>query len=214
MKIYKNRNFNIFSIIFAVFIFFVLLINIVNDIKYLEFENIKYYLLIIVPLLIFSFIWYKNIYMKIIIDKSIIYLNKLFYRKKIPLYDILKIDEPYIMTTDEIIFLHPKDINFWKELKECHCNYYKLNLQYFNETIDIYNNLISIMLELNKDKLIYIKKNRRTGNGFGAVVYFVCVLLKNMYNYITKYSLRENINNEKLRLRKYIADNIDKSNFA
>jgi len=208
MKIYKNCNFKFFPIFFALFLFFILSISIVKGIRDSEYENIKYYILVIFPIIFFIILFYKKFYREIIIDESKLYLSKFLLRKKIPLYNILKIEEPYIMTINELLFLYPDDINFWNELKEIHNRYQNKNEHYYKETKEIYNNLISIMNELHKEEIRNKKRGGGGGGAFAIIVYYI--LLKNLFKYFHKHTLFSNASNLRIELRK----NINMSNFA
>jgi hypothetical protein len=153
MKTYKNYTSgtgSIFSLLFSILITAVLLLCIIDGVKTNEYKWIKYYLITIVPMIFLIISFFKKFYGGIILNKDRLYINKIFYNQYIPFYNIVKIEEPYIMTINEIIFLFPENKEFWIELNRLYMGYCKINVGYFCKTDNVYGNLFSIMLELNE----------------------------------------------------------------
>jgi hypothetical protein len=105
MKVYKN-NAGIkllFSQIFATGFVVLLILNIINAVKFKDFSNIKYYVMILVPFIYVVIILIVNYYGKIYLDDKDIYLERILFRNKIPYYEILEIQKPNIITIKNII---------------------------------------------------------------------------------------------------------------
>jgi hypothetical protein len=156
MKTYKNYTSgigNIFSILFSVFVAVVLLLGIIDEIKLNEYKFMKYYIITIIPIIFIIISLYNKFHGKITLDKNKLYIDKILYKQCIPFYNIIKIEEPYIMTIDKIIFLFPDDKEFWIELNKLYIEYCKINENYFSKTDGFYENLFTIMLELNEEEL-------------------------------------------------------------
>jgi hypothetical protein len=153
MKKYRNYTLgmgSIFSIFFSIFIAAVLLLSIIDEVKLNEYRFTKYYLITIVPIIFLIISLFNKFYGKIFLNKNKLYINKIFYNQHISFYNIIEIEEPYIMTIDKIIFLFPDDKNFWIELNRLYIVYCKINEDYYCKTDDLYEKLFAIMLELNE----------------------------------------------------------------
>ncbi|MDR0387750.1 MAG: hypothetical protein LBH57_06900 [Treponema sp.] len=187
MKTYKNYTLGIGSIFLQLFLIFIavtLLLNIIDGIKIHEYKLIKWYLITIIPVIFLIGSYFDRYYGKIILDKNKLYINKIFYNLHIPFYDVLVIQEPYIMTINKVIYLFPEDKKFWTELNELYLEYCSINDEYFGKTDDIYEKLFVIMLELNEEKFV-----ENTGRVIRRLpiyaVYFI--FLKGLINFIKKY---------------------------
>jgi hypothetical protein len=206
MKVYKN-NAGIkllFSQIFVTIFVTLLMLNIINAIKIKDFSNIKYYVMMLVPFIYVLIILFVSYYGRIYLDEKNIYLRKIFFRNKIPYYEILEIQKPNIITIKNIIMLSPKDEHFWGEINTNYLKYYNNNKEYFEETKEIYMNLLEIKYEINR-----IDKNAKTRPRWSILVIIFIWLI-----YFTERELwKENIETKKI-LNEYINKNKNKPNFA
>ena len=208
MKTYKNKFISIHSwpvILFAIFIFIIFFLNIFDEIKYSEFKNTKYYLFVIIPLFYLIIILYLNFYKKITFDNKKMYLYKIFVKTKIPLYKILEINKPYILTIDKIVFLNPEDDNFWIELNEVYNKYFDNNIAFFDKTKNMYKELLFIMTEFNKGNILH---KRVPGRGiviifatffiwirklfYCSLQYKANIIMKELAVYINEYKNKPN----------------------
>jgi hypothetical protein len=214
MKIYRNNTKspgNAFAVVFSIFTTVVVLLCVINEIKYNEYKFTILYLIIIAPVIFFIISFHKNYYGKIKLDKNKFYINKIFYNQRLLFYNIIKIEEPYIMTIDEIIFLFPEEKKFWIELNKAYYNYRNVNKKYFCKADDIYKKLFSIMMELNEEK--FGEKKRHAAKRLPIfIVYFVW--LKYLIKFIRKHSLYNDYFDSKKELKKYINEYKSKPNFA
>jgi hypothetical protein len=206
MKVYKN-NVGIkllFSQIFVTTFVALLILNIMNSIKFKDPSNIKYYVMILVPSIYVLIILFLNYYGKIHLDEKNIHLGKILFMKKIPYYEILEIQKPNIITIKNIIVLNPKVEHFWEEINENYTRYYNSNKKYFEETKEIYINLLEIKYEINR-----IEKNSKIRPRWSLlVIIFIWII------YFTEKELwKEYIETRKI-LDKYIDENKSKPNFA
>jgi hypothetical protein len=204
MKVYKNNaGINLLFSQISVIIFMVLLIlNIINAVKVKDFSNIKYYVMILVPFIYVVIILFVNYYGKIYLDEKNIYLGKILFRTKIPYYEILEIQRPNIITIKNIIMLSPTDEHFWEEINANYLKYYNSNKEYFEETKEIYVNLLEIKYEINR-----IEKNAKIRPRWSILVIIFIWLI-----YFTEKELwKENIEPRKI-LNEYI--NKNKPTFA
>jgi hypothetical protein len=214
MKLYKNNTKmpgNIFAVLFSILIAVVVLLCVIDEIRYNEYKLIPLYLIIIAPVIFFITSFHKNYYGKIKLDKNKLYINKIFYNQRILFYNILKIEEPYIMTVDKIIFLFPEDKKFWIELNKAYYNYRNVNKKYFCKADDVYKKLCSIMMELNEEQFKE-KKGHAIKRLPVFIVYFVW--LKCLIKLIRKHSLYDDCFDRKKELKKYINEYKNKPNFA
>jgi hypothetical protein len=211
MKIYKNTN-NIgmfFSLIFVIFIIIVLIINVVDEIKYKDFVNIKYYIIILIILIYAMICLFTNYYGKIYITEKNFYLKGIIFKKKICYYEILEINKPNIITLNKIIILYPRDEHFFYELNKNYLNYYYNNIEYFNEVKELYANLLKIKHELNEK----IKQNTKIRPRLSLLVpLYIWIFFLIFYfaekKLYTKYSETKKI------LKKHIEKYKSKPNFA
>ncbi|WP_010256867.1 hypothetical protein [Treponema primitia] len=159
MKMYKNDGGikTLFSLAFVTLLIIVFIISIIDGVKHNDVVNIKYYIIVLVPLIYVMIYIFINYYGKIYLSEKNIYLEKIIFKRKIWYYEILEINEPNIITLKSIITLYPKDEYFWKEFNEYYLNYYSKNKEYFNETKELYTNLLEIKYELNEE----IKQNTK-----------------------------------------------------
>jgi hypothetical protein len=214
MKIYKNYTSgigSIFSILFSIFVAAVLLLCIIDGVRSNEYRWIKYYLITIVPIIFLIVSFFRKYYGKIILDKNKLYINKIFYNQCIPFYNIVEIEEPYIMTINKVLFLFPADKIFWIELKELYEKYCKINKDYFYKTDDLYEKLFAIMLKLNEEEFGG-NKNHIIQRLPVYIVYFI--FLKRIINFSKNHSLYNDYVRNKREIKKYIREYKDKPNFA
>jgi hypothetical protein len=211
MKVYKNNvGIKIFSHIFVIIFIILLIINIIDAVKYSDFKNIKYYILMLIPFIYIIIFFSINYYRKIYITEKSIYLKKIIFKKEICYHEILEIKKPNIITLKKIIKIDIEDEYFWKEIKENYLKYCTHNMEYFNETKEIYENLLEIKHELNKEEIQRDMKIRVRWSIF--VVVFIWLM--HLKNYIAEKELyKEYTETEKL-LRKYIEKYKSKPNFA
>jgi hypothetical protein len=213
MKIYKNYTSgigNVFMLLFLIFIAVILLLNIIDEIKINEYKSIKWYLITIVPIIFLVGGLFDKYYGKIILDKHKLYVNKIFCKVCIPFYNILTIEEPYIMTINKVIYLLPEEKSFWTEINRIYIEYCNINDDYFRKTDDIYEELYAIMFELNEEEFRG-NENHVIQRLPVYVAYFV--LLKNLINIIKKYLFSDYFKNRK-ELKKYIEKYKGKPNFV
>ena len=85
MKTFKSNNIgkgrSIIYTLFSVFILVVFLIGIINDLMYKKYENIKFYLLIIIPFIFITMYLLKSYVGKITLIESKLIINRMFYKK-------------------------------------------------------------------------------------------------------------------------------------
>jgi hypothetical protein len=206
MKVYKN-NAGIkllFSKIFVTIFIVLLILNIINDVKAKEFSNIKYYVIILVPFIYVLIILFVNYYGKIYLDEKNIYLGKVLFRNKIPYYEILEIQEPNIITIKNIIMLNPDDEHFWEEINTNYLKYYNNNREYFEDTKEIYMNLLEIKYEINR-----FEKNSKIRPRWSiSVIIFIWLIY-----FMEKELWKKCIKTRKI-LNGYINENKNKPSFA
>jgi hypothetical protein len=214
MKKYRNYTSgigSIFSILFSFFMVIALLAAMIDEVKSNEYKFIKYYLITIIPIIFLLISFLNKYYGKIILDKNKLYINRIFYKQSIPFYNIVEIEEPYIMTIDKIIFLFPEYKEFWIELKILYFEYCKINESYFYKTDDMYEKLFAIMLELNEEELEGNEEHiiRRLPI---YIVYFI--LLKKLINFSNEHSLYYDYYKYRSEIKKCIKEYKNKPNFA
>jgi hypothetical protein len=210
MKVYKN-NAGIkllFSQMFATTFVTLLILNIINAVKFKDFVNIKYYVIILVPFIYVVIILFVNYHGKIYLDEKCIYFGRILFRNKIPCYEIIEIQNPNIITIKNIIILTPNDEQFWEEININYLRYYNNNKEYFEDTKEIYMNLLEIKYELNG-----IENNAkiRPRQSMLVIIFIWLIYLK---RYFTEKELwKEYIETKKI-LNEYINENKSKPNFA
>lgn len=212
MKRYKNdaEIKIVFSQIFVALFAILLIINIANEIRHNDFKNIKYYIMILVPCVYVIIFLSMNYYRKIFFNEKSIFLKKIISKKKINYYEILEINKPNIVTVNRIIKLYPYDEYFWEEIKEKYLQYYENNIEYFNETKDIYAELLEIKYEINNEEMLRNMKIRVRQSIFVAVFIWIIYL----GNYLSKKELYKEYAKIKSKLKKYIDRNRKKPGFA
>ena len=211
MKIYKNNTgIKIFSQVFIILFIIILIISIINAVRYNDFKNIKYYIIMLIPFICIMMFFSINYYRKIYFNEKYIYLKKIIFRKKICYYEILEIEEPNIITLKNIIKISPEDEYFWEEIKETYLKYYDHNIKYFNETKEIYENLVEIKYELNNEKILRNMKIRIRQSIF-VVLFIWLIYLK---KYLVERELYKEYSETKKTLEKYIEKYKSKPNFA
>jgi hypothetical protein len=210
MKIYKNNTGikSLFLQIFAIGFVVVLILNIINAVKFKDFSNIKYYVIILVPFIYVVIILIANYYRKIYLDEKNIYLEKILFRNKIPYYEILEIQKPNIITIKKIITLTPKDECFWEEINTNYLRYYNTNKEYFKDTKEIYMNLLEIKYELNR-----IENNAKIRPRQSLLVIIFIWLIYLRKHFVEKKLWKEYIETKKI-LNGYINENKSKPKFA
>ncbi|GHT98839.1 hypothetical protein FACS1894142_5700 [Spirochaetia bacterium] len=144
-------------------------------------------------------------------DKNKIHINKIFYKLCIPYYNIIEIEEPYIMTMSKVIFLYPEDKIFWIELKNLYGEYYNINEDYFCKTDNLYEKLFAIKLELNEEMF-----EEHDGHIIKRVPIYIAyfIMLKNLLNFCKNYSLYDDYSKIKDEINKCIKEYKGKPNFA
>jgi hypothetical protein len=197
MKTYKIDN-NFSSILFVFFIFTILVLYCIEEITYSEFKNIKYCLFILIPIVFFITVYYNSFYRKIALDKNSICLYKVFFRKKMQLYAIIKTEEPYIMTVDKIIYLYPKNKSFWHDLEISLHEYKEYNALFYDKTKIIYSRLLSIMTSLNEKYTINNKRNSGSAGGIIIKLYFLWI------EYLFKFFERRSLYSGAKRIKKIL----------
>jgi hypothetical protein len=210
MKMYKNggKIKMALSLAFVIFMIIVIIINIIDEVKYKYFVNIKYYIIVLIPLIYVMIYLSINYCGKIYFDEKHIYLEKILFKKKIGYFEILEINKPNIITLEGIVELYPTNEYFWEELNKYYLNYYNSNIEYFNETKELYINLLEIKYELNEKT-----RNTKIAPRWSLLVpLFIWILFLN--NYFTKKELYEEYTETKNILSEYIEKNGSKPNFA
>jgi hypothetical protein len=181
------------------------------NIKTNEYKLIKWYLITIVPIIFLIGSCFNKYYGKIILDKNKLSIKKIFYNLHIPFYNILVIEEPYVMTINKVIYLFPEDKNFWIELNRVYLEYCNINEEYFDKTDDIYEKLFAIMFELNEEE--FKENNNHVIKRLPIyAVYFIFV--KGLINFIRKSIFYNDYFKNRKELKGYIKEYKDKPNFA
>jgi hypothetical protein len=206
MKVYKNNAGIkiIFSQIIVTIFVILLILNIINDVKVKDYSNIKYYVMILVAFIYVLIVLFVNYHGKIYLDEKNIYLGKILFRNKIPYYEILEIEKPNIITIKNFIMLSPNDEYFWEEINANYLKYYNSNKEYFEDTKEIYINLLEIKYEINR-----IEKGSKIRPRWSILVIIFIWLI-----YFREKELwKEYIETKKI-LNEYINENKSKPNFA
>jgi hypothetical protein len=210
MKVYKNSTGikSLFPQILATGFVVLLIINIINAVKFKDFTNIKYYVMILILFIYVKIILIVNYYRKIYLDEKNIYLERILFRNKIPYYEILEIQKPNIITLKNIITLTPKGENFWEEIDANYLRYYNNNKEYFEDTKEIYVNLLEIKYELNG---IENNEKIRPQQSMLVIIFIWLIYLRKYF--MEKKLWKEYIETKKI-LNRYINENKSKPNFA
>jgi quinol-cytochrome oxidoreductase complex cytochrome b subunit len=211
MKIYRNNSVKIGNIIssaiFSLFIVIIFILNASNEIKENNFENIKYYLLIIIPVLYITIYLCINYIGYISIYENKMCIKKLFKKQIIPFYSILKINAPYIVTMNKIMYFSPDEKSFWNDFNKKYYEYYNRNIIYFNSIKEISERIISIITEINES--YYFERPIRPSI---FIVFFLW--FNKIIKFIGKYSLYKNHYKYIIKLNREITKNKNKPNFV
>jgi hypothetical protein len=200
MKTYKNRDGIkiLFPQAFVMLFLAILIINIIDELKYKEFGNIKYYLMMLIPFAYVMIYFFMNYYGKIYLAEKNIYIGKLLYKKKIRYCEILEINRPNIITLKNIIKLYPDDECFWEELNKNYVNYCNSNIEYFSETKELYANLLEMQYGLRGYE---INRGMKRGPGGITILNVLFIWIFFLYRYLAKRKLHFEYSKAKYELK-------------
>lgn len=211
-RVYKNtvEIKSIVLFLFSLFAVIILLMNIVDGIKSNNFVNIRYYTIVLIPLIYVTvFLSINHVYCVVLYENRIS-IKKLMPRK-IYFYEILEINEPNVISLEYNVKLFPeKDSIFWNELNIAYSEYKERNIEYFDKTIDDYKTLLEISEELNIEK---DARNVRIHPHWSLLaVFFIWFFY--LSNYLQKRETYKEYNEYRDKLKEIIGEYKSRPGFA